>query len=158
MQHDGNISRTRIRPPSAILPNIASMRSSPVDTGGQSFDRRGILRGRPATPRSGSPYCYVEQTPDALWMWHSNRAIHASIIFSILSRTRALVPTDAGIIPKVLHTCHPFMDEDVMGKNFDVRTSYSCGRCPLSISTGKGSVPDAGVHNSGVQGGHTAAA
>ncbi len=35
MQLDGNVSRTRIHPPSAILPNIASMRSSwstPVDS------------------------------------------------------------------------------------------------------------------------------
>jgi hypothetical protein len=53
-------------------------------------------------------------------MQHSNREIHENIIFPILSQTRALIPTDAGIVPKVQYPCHSFVDEDVMGKNFNV--------------------------------------
>jgi hypothetical protein len=45
---------------------------------------------------------------------------HENIIFPILSQTRALIPTDAGIITKVQYPCHSFVDEDVMGKIFNV--------------------------------------
>jgi hypothetical protein len=96
------------------------MQSPPVNTGGELFNGCRILWCRSATSRSGSSYHYVKQTLDALWMQHSNREIHENIIFPILSRTRALVPADAGIIPKVQYPCHSFVDEDVMGKNFDV--------------------------------------
>jgi hypothetical protein len=96
------------------------MRSRLVDTGGELFDGRGILWCRPATSWSGSSYCYVKQTLDALWMQHSNKEIHENIIFPILSQTRALVPVNVGIIPKVQYPCHSFVDEDVMGKNFNV--------------------------------------
>ncbi len=85
MQLDGVISRPRIHPPPAILPNASLMRSRPVDTGGESFNGRRILWCRPAPSRSGSSYHDVEQTLDALWMQHSNREIHENIIFPFLS-------------------------------------------------------------------------
>jgi hypothetical protein len=53
-------------------------------------------------------------------MQHRNRAIHESIIFPILSQAGTVVPTNAGIIPKVQQASHTFMDEDAMGKNLDV--------------------------------------
>ncbi len=95
-----------------------------VDTGGEWFDEHGILWCRPATSRSGSSYCYVEQTLDALWMRHSNREIHENIIFPILSQTRALVPTDAEIVPKVQYPHHSFVDKMLWEKisMFDLHT------------------------------------
>ncbi len=124
MQLDGVVSRPKICPPPAILPNASLMQSCPVNTGGELFDRCRILWCRPATPWSGSSYCYVEQTLDALWMRHSNREIHENIIFPILSWTRALVPTNARIVPKVQYPHHSFVDEDVMGKKlmFELHT------------------------------------
>ncbi len=57
-------------------------------------------------------------------MQHSNREIHENIIFPILSLTRALVPANAGIVPKVQYPHHSFVDEDVMREKlmFDLHT------------------------------------
>ncbi len=120
MQLNSVVSRPRIRPPLAILPNASLVQSCPVNTDGELFDGRGILWCWPATSQSGSFYHYVKQTLDALWMQHSNREIHENIIFPNLSQTRALVPANAGIVPKVQYPHHSFVDEDVMGKKFDV--------------------------------------